>query len=68
MVSTASPRAANPKVMESPVSMAHASSLYACAEDVYCKHPCMLIIVGDNWSDSSGCLVGFGIGGHLIGY
>ncbi len=68
MVSAASPRAANPKMVESPVSMAHAFSLYACAEDVHCKHPCMLIIVKDNWSDSSGFLVGFGISGHLIGY
>jgi hypothetical protein len=70
MVSAASPRprAANPKMVESPVSMEHASSLYACAEDGYCKYLCMLIIVRDIWLDSSGILVGFGIDGHLIRY
>jgi hypothetical protein len=42
--------------------------LYACAEDGHFKHPCMLIIVGDNWLDGSGFWVGFGIGGHLTRY
>ncbi len=35
MASANSPRAANPKMVESPDSMAHASSSYACAEDGY---------------------------------
>ncbi len=39
MAFAASPRAANPKMVESPASMAHASSSYACAEDGYFKHP-----------------------------
>ncbi len=32
MASAASPRVNNPKMVESPASMAHASSSYACAE------------------------------------
>ena len=39
MASAASPRAINPKMVESPDSMAHASSSYACAEDGYFKRP-----------------------------
>jgi hypothetical protein len=47
MASAASPRAANPKMVESPASMAHASSSYACAEDGYFKHPHTASIDGD---------------------
>jgi hypothetical protein len=44
MASAASPRAANPKMVESPASMAHASSSYKCAEDGYFKRPQMEIL------------------------
>ncbi len=50
MASAASPRADDPKVMESPASMVHASSSYAWAEDGYFKHPDMMSIDGDIWS------------------
>ncbi len=35
MASTASPRAAHPKIVESPAIIAHASTSYACSEDGY---------------------------------
>ena len=48
MASDASPRAANPKMVESPASMARASSSYdACAEDGYFKHLHTANIDGD---------------------
>jgi hypothetical protein len=56
MASDASPRAANPKMVESPASMAHASSSYACAEDGYFKRPHMANIDGDIWLHS-GCFL-----------
>jgi hypothetical protein len=65
MASAASPRAANRKMMESPASMVHASSSYACAEDGYFKRPHMASIDGDIWLDSGSFFVGFGVGGHL---
>jgi hypothetical protein len=65
MASTASPRADDPKMMESPASMAHASSSYACAEDGYFKCPDTMSIDGDVWSDSGWVFVGFGVGGCL---
>ena len=65
MASAASPRADDPKMMESPASMAHASSSYACAEDGSIKRPHMTSIDGDKRSDSGWFFVGFGVGGHL---
>jgi hypothetical protein len=65
MVSAASPRAANPKMVESPASTAHASSSYACAEDGYFKRPHTVSIDGDIWLDSCWFFVGFGVGGRL---
>ena len=65
MASTASPRADDPKMMEPPASMAHASSSYACAEDGYFKRPDTISIDGDIRSDSGWFFVGFGVGGHL---
>jgi hypothetical protein len=65
MASAASPRAADPKMVESPDSMAHASSSYACAEDGYFKCPHMASIDGDIWWDSCWFSVGFSVGGHL---
>ncbi len=47
MASAALPRAADPKMMESPASMVHVSSSYACAEDGYFKCPHMMSIAGD---------------------
>ena len=47
MASAASPRADDPKMMESPASMVHASSSYACAEDGYFKRPDTMSIDGD---------------------
>jgi hypothetical protein len=52
MTSAASPRATDPKMVESPASMAHASSSYACAEDRYFKCPHTASIDGDIWWDS----------------
>jgi hypothetical protein len=54
MTPAASPRAAYPKMVESPASMAHASSSYACAEDGYFKRPHTVSIDGDIQLDS-GC-------------
>ncbi len=45
MASTASPRAANPKMVKSPASMAHASSSYVCAEDGYFKVPIRQVLM-----------------------
>ena len=39
-------------MMKSPVSMVHASSSYACAEDGYFKRPDTMSIDGDIRSDS----------------
>ena len=52
-------------MMESPASMVHASSSYACAEDGYFKHPDTMSIDGDIRLDSGLFFVGFGVGGHL---
>jgi hypothetical protein len=52
MVSTASPRADDPKMMESPASIAHVSSSYACTEDGYFKRPDKMSIDGDIQLDS----------------
>jgi hypothetical protein len=57
MASAASPRAANPKMVESPASMVHASSSYACTEDGYFKRPHTASIDGDIWLDSGWLLV-----------
>ncbi len=65
MASTASPRAANPKMVESPANMAHASSSYACTENGYFKRPNTVSIDGDIWLDSGCFFVGFGVGRHL---
>jgi hypothetical protein len=65
MTFAASPRAADPKVVESPTSMAHASSSYACTEDRYFKRPHTASIDGDIWWDSCWFFVGFGVGGCL---
>jgi hypothetical protein len=65
MTSAASPRATDPKMVESPASMAHVSSSYACTEDGYFKRPHMASIDGDIWLDSSWFFVGFGVGGRL---
>ncbi len=65
MASAASPRAADPKMVESPASIVHASSSYACIEDVYFKHPHMASIDGDIWLDSGWFFLSFGVGGRL---
>ena len=52
MASAALSRVADPKMMESPASMVHASSSYACAEDGYFKLPHMTSIDGDIQMDS----------------
>ena len=65
MVSAASHKATDPKMVESQVSMAHLPSSYACTEDGYFKHPHMLIIDGDNLSASSWFFLCFGVGRHL---
>jgi hypothetical protein len=65
MASAASPKAANNKILESPPSLAHVSSSYACAQDEYFKRPHMTSIDGDEWLDSGWILVGFSIGGCL---
>jgi hypothetical protein len=54
MASAASPRAADPKMVESPASMAHASFSYACTEDGYFKCPHTASIDGDIRLDN-GC-------------
>ncbi len=65
MASTASPRVDDPKMMEPPASMAHASSSYACTEDGYFKRLNMMSIDRNIWLDSGCFFVGFGVGGHL---
>jgi hypothetical protein len=65
MASAASPRAADPKISESPPSMAHASSSYACAQDEYFKRLHTTSIDGDERLDSGWILFGFGVGGRL---
>ncbi len=65
MASAASPRAAYPKMVKAPASMAQASSSYACTEDGYFKRPHTASIDGDIWSDSGWFFVGFGVGGRL---
>jgi hypothetical protein len=65
MASAASPRATNPKMVESPASMAHASSSYSCAEDGYFKRPHTTSIDGEKRLDSGWFFVGFEVGGHL---
>ncbi len=65
MVSAASLRAADPKMVESPASMVHASSSYACAEDGYFKRLHTASIDGDIRLDSGWFFVGFGVGGCL---
>ncbi len=67
MAYAASPRADDPKMMESPASKAHASSYYACAEDGYFKCPDMMSIDEDIRTDSGWFFVGFGVGGRLAG-
>ncbi len=52
-------------MMESPASMAHASSSYACTDDGYFKRPDTICIDGDILSDSGWFFVGFGVGGRL---
>jgi hypothetical protein len=52
-------------MMESPASMAHASSSYACAEDGCFKRPDTMSIDGDIRSDSGLFFVGFGVGRRL---
>jgi hypothetical protein len=52
MVSVASPGAADPKMIESFVRMARASSHRAFAQDGYFKRPHPTIIDGGMWSDS----------------
>ncbi len=59
MASAASPRAADPKMVESPASMAHVSCSYTCTEDGYFKHPHMASIDGDIRLDSGWFFVGF---------
>ncbi len=61
MLSAASPRANDPKMMEPPASMAHASSSYACAEDGCFKRPDTMSIDGNIRSDSGWFFVGFGV-------
>jgi hypothetical protein len=58
MASSASPRAADPKMVDLPASMAHASSSYACAEDGYFKRPRTASIDRDIWLDSCWSFVG----------
>jgi len=65
MASAASPRADDPKMVELPAIMAHASSSYAYTEDGYFKHPHMTSIDGDKRLDSGWFFVGFGVGGDL---
>ena len=65
MASAASPRVDDSKMVESPASMAHASSSYACTEDGYFIHPLMTSIDGDKRSVSGWFFIGFGVGGDL---
>ena len=66
MVSDASPGAADPKMNESFVHMARASSHSAFTQDGHFKRPHPpTIIDGDMWSDSGWFLGGFGVVGQL---
>jgi hypothetical protein len=65
MASAASPKAANPKILESPLSLPHASSSYACTQDEYFKRPHTTSIDGDKRLDSGWILVGFGVSRRL---
>jgi hypothetical protein len=66
MATPTSPRAADPKMVESQFIMAHASSSYACAKDGYLKHSHTTHIDGENRLGCGWFLVGFGIvGGHM---
>jgi len=56
-----SPRASDPKMAESPVSMMHESSSYACSQDGYFKCLLTMSIDGGNRPNSGWILVGFGI-------
>ncbi len=62
MVSDASPGTTAPKMNESFVHIAYASSNYACAQDGYLKRPHPTIIDGDMRWDSGWFLGGFGVG------
>ncbi len=64
MISNASPGTAAPKMNESFVHMARASSDRADAQDGYLKRPHPTIIDGDMRWDSSWFLGGLGVGGH----
>jgi hypothetical protein len=63
MASATSPKAADPKMAESPAIMAHVSFSYACAEDGYFKRPHTASIDEDIWWDSCWCFVDFEVGG-----
>jgi hypothetical protein len=65
MVSTASPQAAAPKMVELSFIIVHASSSYAWAQYGYFKHSHLMNINGDKMSDSGWFLVGFGVSGCL---
>ena len=65
MVSDASPGAADPKMNESLVHLAHTSSAHPCAQDGYFKRPHPTIFDGDIRSDSGWFLGGFGVVVHL---
>jgi hypothetical protein len=65
MASVASPRATDPKILESSPSTGHASSSYAYAQDEYFKQPHTTSIDGDKRLDSDWILVGLGIGRRL---
>jgi hypothetical protein len=65
MASTASPRAADPKILESLASMVHVFSSYACAQDEYFKCHHKTSIEGDKRLDSGWIMVNSGICGHL---
>ncbi len=65
MASAASSRADDPKMMEPPASMVHASSSYACTEDGYFKRPNTMSIDGDIRLDRGWFFVGFGVGRRL---
>jgi hypothetical protein len=65
MVSDASPSSADPKMSESFIHMAHASSDCASTYDGYFKRPHPTVIVGDMRLDSGWFLGGFGVVGLL---
>jgi hypothetical protein len=69
VVYAASPSATHPKMVECCNHTAQASSHHAGAEDGHLKRPYPSIVDGDNWVAGlvAGCLVGYGVGGHLTG-